>query len=72
MKQASDIKKEFEAVGITISDWATRNGFKPRTVYAVLNGSVKGRCGVGHDIMVALGMKEAPSESILTKDMSDV
>lgn len=65
MTTFAEVKARFEAEGITIRDWAIANGFKPRTVYAVLNGELKGRRGVTHRIAVALRLKEEPKQKYL-------
>lgn len=54
------VKAQFEEQGITIRQWATARGFNPRTVYAVLQGEIKGKHGVGHQIAVELGLKKRP------------
>lgn len=56
-KTPEEVKAEFLAQGLTISDWARNNGYKPRDVSLVLNGQIKGRYGKGHDIAVKLGLK---------------
>lgn len=55
-------KRWFETHGVSVSDWAARNGFDRELVYAVLNGRTKGRRGVSHRIAVALGIKAVPDE----------
>lgn len=59
MKQKNQVKSEFALRGETISGWAERNGYSKRTVYAVLNGQVKGTRGITHEIAVKLGMKDS-------------
>lgn len=60
MKTPEQVKADFIARGITISQWARDQGYTPREVSLVLNGQVKGLYGKGHDIAVKLGLKEAP------------
>ncbi|MGZ8221762.1 MAG: DNA-binding protein [Methylobacter sp.] len=60
VKTPDQVKAEFTAKGITISQWAREHNWKPREVSLVLNGQVKGNYGKGHDIAVALGLKPAP------------
>lgn len=60
VKTSDQIKAEFKAKGITVSQFARDHGFKPREVSLVLNGQVKGHYGKGHEIAVALGLKAAP------------
>lgn len=56
------IKADFAALGITLSQWARENGFDRTTVYAVINGYSRGSYGNAHAIAVALGMKAPPDE----------
>lgn len=58
VKTPDEVRAEFLAEGLTISDWARRNGYKPRDVSLVLNGQIKGRYGRGHEIAVKLGLKK--------------
>jgi len=57
MKTPDQIKADFLAKGITISQWARDNGYTPRQVSLVLNGQIKGRYGKGHEIAKKLGLK---------------
>ena len=59
----TEVKERFEANGEAISDWARRNGYNPRTVYAVLSGKLKAKRGKSHKIAVALGLKPAPTQA---------
>lgn len=52
-----EVRANFEAQGMAVTDWAEANGFKREDVYAVLNGRTKGRRGQAHRIAVALGLK---------------
>lgn len=61
------IRAEFEAEGISVRQWARDNGYNPRTVYAVLYGTIKCTRGVSHDIAVALGIKAKPSSTLLRR-----
>jgi gp16 family phage-associated protein len=56
-KTPDQVKANFLAAGITMSEWARAQGFTPRDVSLVLNGQIKGRYGKGHKIAVALGIK---------------
>lgn len=49
-------------MGISVTDWAHKHGFPRQAVYAVMSG--KSRCtrGRGHQIAVALRMKERVEE----------
>ena len=62
MKTPEQVKADFLAHGITISQWARDHNFKPREVSLVLNGQIKARYGKGHTIAVALGIKAAPQQ----------
>ena len=53
------LKTKFRREGRTFSGWARENGYKPYEVYLILNGQRKGLYGRGHEIAVALGLKEA-------------
>jgi gp16 family phage-associated protein len=55
------VRQMFTDQGITISEWAQRNGFRREDVYAVLSGRLKGKHGQSHKIAVALGLKPKPS-----------
>ena len=54
------IKEKFRMRGLTISQWARDNGYKPTKVIRVLNGFDKGHYGQAHEIAVKLGLKPAP------------
>lgn len=56
-KTAEQVKAQFKAQGLTVTQWAKDNGFEPTSVSQVLNGFAKGNYGKAHDIAVALGMK---------------
>ncbi len=60
---ASDFKALLEENGLSIADWARKNGFNVRTVYAVLNGELKAKRGIGHKIAVAAGIKKQPHKA---------
>lgn len=55
---AEQVKKRLVQKGMTQKDWAEKHGFRLETVNRVLNGTNKGRRGVGHQIAVALGLKD--------------
>lgn len=57
-RTAEDVRAEFEARGIAISEWARQNGFSATLVYQVLSGARRALRGQSHDIAVALGLKE--------------
>lgn len=55
------VKDRLEEHGVSIAEWARSNGFKYRTVIAVLHGELKGKRGISHRIAVALGLKAKPT-----------
>jgi gp16 family phage-associated protein len=63
MKTPAQVKADFLASGITISQWARSHNYTPRDVSLVLNGQIKGRYGKGHEIAVALGIKPQPRQA---------
>lgn len=56
LRTADDVKAELNAKGVSISQWATANGFATNLVYEVLRGRPAVR-GQSHRIAVALGLK---------------
>lgn len=52
-----DVRHQFRAQGITISQWSEERGFNPALVYAVARGNRKCLRGQSHQIAVALGLK---------------
>lgn len=52
-------RDELRRKGLTIKEWAERNGYPERSVRAVLSGHNKGYYGQAHKIAVDLGVKEA-------------
>ena len=60
-----DIRKAFDAAGLTVSGWADTKGFRRESVYAVLAGRTKGRRGEAHRIAQALGLKAEPSSRVV-------
>ncbi|MDP8080224.1 DNA-binding protein [Phocoenobacter skyensis] len=57
IKTPEQVKKEFEAKGKSFAEWAKENGYDRFYVYRVLNGSIKAKRGIGHEIAVKLGLK---------------
>lgn len=53
----------FRESGISVVDWATKNGFSSALVYAVMKGKRKCLRGESHRIAVALGMKHGIPQS---------
>ena len=60
VRAVADVRQDFFARGETVTGWASRHGFEPHAVYAVLSGRTVGRRGAAHRIAVALGIKAAP------------
>jgi gp16 family phage-associated protein len=50
-------KQALYAKGMTLTTFASKNGFKYRTVSEVVRGVNKGLYGEGHRVAVALGIK---------------
>ncbi|MFZ7089841.1 hypothetical protein [Primorskyibacter sp. 2E233] len=59
------MRRQFEAEGISIADWAKLRGYNPRTVYAVMQGALACKRGISHQIAVDLGLKKLPEASRL-------
>lgn len=58
-RQARDsAKRRIHGQGKTIKQWAKENGFPEIPVYRFFDGTLKGRNGTGHQIAVALGLKQ--------------
>lgn len=53
------VKQKFRREGKTLKQFAEENGFPQEQVYRVMNGTIKGTRGRGHEIAVALGLKSA-------------
>ena len=51
-------KKRIYAEGKTVREWADERGFPYHIVSNVLRGINLGNYGKGHDVAVALGLKE--------------
>lgn len=58
------VKQRFRKSGVTITQWASDNGFSRHAVYRVLNGFDKAHYGRAHEIAVALGLKEGASAEV--------
>ena len=59
VKTPEQAKSEFEARGESFADWAREHGYDRLYVYRVLNGTIKAKRGIGHEIAVKLGLKAA-------------
>lgn len=60
MSTPQSVKCNFAKFGLSIKDWATKNGFNEQLVYAVLNGRNQASRGESFRIAVALGLRNAP------------
>jgi len=65
LKTPQQVKLDFEARGETLRSWAEKRGYKPRLVYAVVQGKCLGKRGKAHHIAVELGLKAKPKEAAL-------
>lgn len=54
------VKDTFSDHGISIREWAARNGFSQDLVYAVLNRKNQATRGQSYRIAVALGLRDRP------------
>jgi gp16 family phage-associated protein len=54
-----EVKRKLRARGITLTAWAKENNFPYPIVSGVIRGVIKGNFGVGHEVAVKLGLKEA-------------
>lgn len=57
LKTREQVRAEFQAAGITMSEWARINGFHRMTVVDLLRGVRVGKSGETHRCAVALGLK---------------
>lgn len=53
-----EARESIRMEGLSVSNWAINNGFKPQTVKSVLYGSRGYNIGQSHNIAVVLGIKE--------------
>ena len=60
------VKQQFRARGLTLTQWAADNGYSREAVYRVLNGKDKAHFGRAHEIAVALGLKVPDDEPSTT------
>jgi len=56
--KTEQIRKVFKEHGISIAEWARKNGFSVPLAYQVLSGQKKCVRGQSHDIAVKLGLKK--------------
>jgi gp16 family phage-associated protein len=57
LRTSDEVRAEFRRKGVSISQWATANGYNPNLVFDVLSGRKKGVRGQCHKIAVRLGLK---------------
>lgn len=57
-KTPEDVRREFVEAGVSVAGWARANGFSRDTVIDVLRGQSAGLRGQGHEVAVALGLKD--------------
>ncbi len=57
LRTAEEARAELQRQGISISGWATANGFSTNLVFEVLAGRKKCLRGQSHNIAVKLGLK---------------
>lgn len=66
IKTRDQVKQDFEDNGKSIAAWAKKNDFRETDVYKVLNGQSKSKRGIGHQIAVALGIKQETNNTSAT------
>ncbi|KMQ82734.1 hypothetical protein RF55_22026 [Lasius niger] len=57
-------KADLRQKGITVTEWASKRGYKRRDVYRVLNGQLKAHFGRAHEIAVAIVMKSRSAANL--------
>lgn len=57
VKTPEQVRAEFDARGMSISDFASKHDLSRAIVYGVLSGNKKGRRGESHRAAVLLGIK---------------
>ena len=65
------VKQQFRARGLTLTQWAADRGYNREAVYRVLNGKDKAHFGRAHEIAVALGLKVPDEEPNTTAQGSN-
>jgi gp16 family phage-associated protein len=63
MMTPEQVKADFNARGIPVSQWADQHGYRRSDVYRVLNGFTPCTRGLPHEIAVALGIKPDPAKT---------
>lgn len=62
-KTAEQVRKEFLAHGINVSQWARERKVSRFTVIDLLRGKRAGRRGEAHKVAIMLGLKADPNAS---------
>lgn len=62
-KTAEQVRKEFIAHGINVSEWARERQVSRFTVIDLLRGKRTGRRGEAHKVAIMLGLKADPNAS---------
>lgn len=62
MKTKAEVHADLIRQGMTIAGWARQNHYELRTVYAVLNGELKGTRGICREIASRLGLNQRARE----------
>ena len=57
-------KSIFKDSGVSVSEWARKNGFSSTLVYQVLEGKRKCLRGQSHQIALALGIKQGKNLNV--------
>ena len=58
LRTPAEARAELQRQGVSISRWATSNGFSTNLVFEVLGGRKKCLRGQAHNIAVKLGLKD--------------
>lgn len=67
-KRAERARREFQARGLSVAEWARRHGYSTALVYQVLAGKKRCLRGQSHAVAVSLGLKPGLTESIADID----
>jgi len=62
VKTPEQVRQEFIAHGINLSEWAREHNVSRFTVIDLLRGKRVGRRGESHKVAVMLGIKEDPAK----------
>lgn len=58
LKTRSQVRQQFNRIGMSIADWARKHNVDQSLTYQVLRGDKKGNRGEAHRIAVLLGIKD--------------